>query len=595
MARHPRRQKSLYQKLLLLLILLTIFPIMIIFSIVYTQQERLISNTISGFNSRELQQVADHINSTFSQVISTSTLYFTDPDIHKTLQSAEGGSGAEMHRARQIQECIGRYSSNISGISYYCAILDMDGNAFGTALNLDNLSWDILRSRSWFAQFERSSMSTLWVTDEYLDQFFVAPQTDCIYLIRQLKNLQTWDTIGLLLLAIPNHQIVKQAMGYLQNYQNLYIISDAAVIASLDMLNFGESYFPDFPEIKTAESCSFVTHFNRRPYLISSTTLSRGRWKIITITDYSEPLQAFSSTKLVYLVMVLLYIFAACFLSVYFSRRFLSPIRSLHTSMKQVQAGNMQIRASCTSADEIGDLAFQFNDMLDQINTLMDNVLKEQQAKQKSEMLALQAQINPHFIYNTLASVRYLIQANSGEDADAVILDLIKIMKNTISNPEQQNTVQKEVDLLRSYIAIQQHTFAEPVRVFFEISDEIRDCRVLKLILQPIVENALQHGLKPKGGDAELKIIGEKVQNDIVFQVMDNGIGFDVRTLREKPPEDNLSNGIGLGNVQNRLFLHYGAQYVMKIDSIPGHGTTVTIRFPYQREEPYLTYEHFGC
>ena len=594
MTKSTRRQKSLYQKLLLLLILLTIFPILIIFFIVYTQQEKLISNTVRGFNTRELQQIADHINSTFSQVVSTSTLYFIDRDIHDALLSAQGDADTKALRARRIYECIKQYSSNIPDLTYYCAILDMEDNVFGNALSPDNLSWYALRSRPWFAKFERSSMSTIWVTDKYLDQYFAAPQTSCIYLIRQLKDTQTWDTIGMLLLAIPNHQIIKQTMGYLQNYQNLYIISESEVIASLDMLNFGESYFPDFPEIKATESCSFVTHLNHKSYLISSTALNRGKWKVVTITDYSEPLQAFSSIKIMYFIMVLFYIFTAFFLSVYFSRRLLSPICSLHASMKQVKAGDMQVRASINSADEIGELAIQFNDMLDQINTLMDNILKEQQAKQKSEMLALQTQINPHFIYNTLAAVRYLVQSNNREDADTVILNLTKIMKNTISNPCRQNTVQKEVDLLNSYIAIQQYTFNEPVRVIFEISDEIRDCIILKLILQPVVENSLHHGLKPKGSNLELKIIGKKEQNDIVFQIIDNGVGFDVNTLKEKPTECDINNGIGLGNVQNRLFLHYGSQYVMKIDSMPGRGTTVTIRFPYQREEAYLIYEHFS-
>lgn len=585
------RQTSLQKKMMSILLILTVIPFSIIFAFVYVQQSKLIDQTVSGVAKHEFQLLSEHINSMLFQASETSSLFFLDEDIDRLL-SWKPDTEAELHlREQQLNACMRRYSANISGISFYTALLDMDGSIYGTGLKIKGLSYDQLTERPWFSRFYKSSFEIIWTTDSFLNEFFVSSPSECFYIIRQMKNRDTWEDLGLLILAIPGSQIVKSSIGYVQDNVNFYILDNSKVISFFDPIGFGKNYIPSHPEISTISESSFIASADGRKYLVNSGVLSRSKWLIVTYTDYLTQLSAFFYTKALYLLLIGFYILLASLLSYQMSKRFLAPIKHLHQSMQAVKKGNLYVMAEVSSHDEIGDLAIQFNDMLDQINILMDNVVQEEKAKRKSEVMALQAQINPHFLYNTLASVRYMIYADDKKNADLVILSLIKIMKNATSS-DNLNTVEKELDLLQSYISIQQFTFNDPILVQFDVQAEIKNCRILKMILQPIVENAILHGLKPKRGNKTLTIKGYQINDLVEFQIIDNGIGFDVSTLSEKAKSTSVHSNIALSNVSSRLRLYFGSRYDLEIKSIPGHGTCVTIPFPHIQEEEFAVYEH---
>lgn len=590
--RYFMRQTSLRKKLMSILILLTIIPVSIIFLFVYIQQSKIIDQTISNVAKQEFQLLSDHLNSTLSQAVETSSRFFLDEDIAKLLAwKPERPEDAEL-RGQQLDACMRRYSTNISAISYYTALLDMDGGVYGTGLLLDGLTYDQVQDRPWFSRFSRSSLEIIWATDDFLDAHFVSSHTSCVYVIRQIKDLDTWKSIGLLILAIPSSQLVKVSIGYVQSGQNFYVLNGAHVIAYVDSLGFGKDYVPSHLEISPIATSSFTASVNGKKYLVNTDILPRAQWVIITYTDYAAQLHTFFSTQVLYFLLVAAYTILAFFLSNRLSKSFLAPIKQLHQSMQAVKNDGLRTVAEVSSCDEIGDLAVQFNDMLEQINILMDNIVQEQEAKRKSEIMALQAQINPHFIYNTLASVRYMIYTGDKENADLVILSLIKIMRNAISSQEALNTIEKELDILKSYISIQQFTFDAPIDVQFDIQNEIKGCYILKMILQPIVENAILHGLKPKRGSKQLIIKGYCVDDDIEFQIIDNGVGFDVSLLSGKPDSTAVHSNIAINNVSSRLRLYFGSHYGLNINSIPGQGTCATIRFPHIQEEEFAVYEH---
>lgn len=590
--RYFMRQTSLRKKLMSILIVLTIIPVSIIFLFVYIQQSKIINQTISNVANQEFQLLSDHLNSTLSQAVETSSRFFLDEDIADLLIQKPTSPEDSEQRRQQLDMCMRRYSTNISAISFYTALLDMDGGVYGTGLLLDGLTYEQLQTRPWFSRFSRSSFEIIWATDDFLDTYFVSSHTSCVYVIRQIKDLHTWETIGLLILAIPSSQLIKVSIGYVQSGQNFYVVNGSDVIAYVDSLGFGTSYVPSHLEISSIASNSFVASVNGKKYLVNTDILSRTQWIIITYTDYAAQLHTFSTTKILYFSLVAAYIILASVLSNHLSKRFLAPIKQLHQSMQSVKNDGLRIVAEVSSHDEIGDLAVQFNDMLAQINILMDNIVQEQESKRKSEIMALQAQINPHFIYNTLASVRYMIYAGDKDNADLVILSLIKILRNSISSQKALNTVEKEVDILKSYISIQQFTFDTPIDVQFDIQPGIQACHVLKMILQPIVENAILHGLKPKRGDKQLIIKGYRVHDDIEFQVIDNGVGFDVSLLSDSPNSTAVHSNIAINNVSSRLRLYFGSRYGLHIQSTPGQGTCATIRFPHIQEEEFAVYEH---
>lgn len=263
--------------------------------------------------------------------------------------------------------------------------------------------------------------------------------------------------------------------------------------------------------------------------------------------------------------------------------------------MGQVICGDLSARASRLSDDEIGDLAEQFNQMVIHISTLMNQIIAEQEAKRKSDIQFLQSQINPHFLYNTLTSLRYMVLAGRKEDAETSILALNRILRYSLSEAQQYITINMEMDMLANYLTIANFSFETPMDATIDIDPAIGSCLTIRLLLQPIVENAILHGLKATKIPPKLRIQGYADGDSIVFSIKDNGVGFDVSTLNmEEPPRD--SSHIGIKNVNMRIKLQFGSAYSLKIYSRTGIGTTVIIRIPrIEEQEELMLYDDFDC
>ena len=255
----------------------------------------------------------------------------------------------------------------------------------------------------------------------------------------------------------------------------------------------------------------------------------------------------------------------------------------------------METHIPVVSNNEIGQLTAHFNLMQDSIHLLMQRLVEESEAKRDAEIKALQSQINPHFLYNTLASVRFMIFSGERDSADRIVVSLIHLLKYALSNSKRFVTLDMEIHLLDDYIRIQQYTFTVPFRVEMDIPPEIRDCYTIKLLLQPIVENAIFHGLKPKdGADCLLQVIGRFSEDgDIDLIIRDNGVGYD--PSQTSSSDSSLSNGIGTKNVSKRIQRYFGSRYGIHTTSAIGAGTEVQLHLPsLKTEEDCKVYEHFN-
>lgn len=222
----------------------------------------------------------------------------------------------------------------------------------------------------------------------------------------------------------------------------------------------------------------------------------------------------------------------------------------------------------------------------------MEDVKREQQNKRRAEIQTLQSQINPHFLYNTLASIRFMLYKHKQETVDSVIVALVRLLKQSISKEDEWIPVEEELDILKNYLYIQQIRQGDMLEVRYEVEDDILAYRTIKLILQPLVENAIFHGLEPKRGKGTIVIKGYLQDRDILFEVIDDGVGMEQSAVPPFPQErtigqTTLSHGGGLLNVHERIQLHFGRQYGVTLESAVDAGTKVTLRIPafYKRED----------
>lgn len=277
--------------------------------------------------------------------------------------------------------------------------------------------------------------------------------------------------------------------------------------------------------------------------------------------------------------------------AVFFSRKIMSgitePIRRLSEMTKQAGSGDFAVRVQEDSADEMAVLNTSFNQMVEKIGQLVEDIRVEQINLRQTELRVLQAQINPHFLYNTLDSIIWLAEAGEKEQVVQMVSSLSDFFRTTLSKGRDYITIQEEEMHIRSYLQIQQFRYRDILEYEIRIPQQIYPCQILKLTLQPLVENALYHGIKNKRGRGHIGITGKEGKDRLVLCVRDDGIGMTEERLAhvralicgEEADADNPS-GFGLFNVNQRLQLNYGSSYGLEIDSIYGEGTTVTAVIP---------------
>jgi two-component system sensor histidine kinase YesM len=261
------------------------------------------------------------------------------------------------------------------------------------------------------------------------------------------------------------------------------------------------------------------------------------------------------------------------------------PVRELVACMKRVEKGDLAARVDFRRGDELGVLGNSFNSMVERIKDLLDKVIEKQRRVRNSEIKALKAQINPHFLYNTLDSVNWLAQLNHVTEISVIVTELGQLLRNSISNGNDFSTVAESLETIQSYLRIQKIRYSDKFTAAIEVDPAIQQCQIPKLILQPLVENAIIHGLESKVGQGVLTVRGYQEGAELVFEISDNGVGISKKQLaalnREMENEgDQASSSIGIPNVNRRIKLYYGNEYGLTIRSRRGRGTQIILRLP---------------
>ncbi len=294
---------------------------------------------------------------------------------------------------------------------------------------------------------------------------------------------------------------------------------------------------------------------------------------------------------MIVVLMLVIVIVIAVFAAWNISEGIYLPIKRLHDAATQITQRDVATLVADPNADELTELGVSFNLMVGQIRDLLDSKVYEQERLKKAEFKVLQAQINPHFLYNTLDTIIWKAEAGKKDEVIALVQALSRFFRITLSKGQDWITVSDEVDHACSYLTVQQMRYRDILRYKVEIEPEIADATTLKLTLQPLVENALYHGIKSKRGGGTITVRGSAPDSEhILFEVTDDGAGMSPERLAqvraaldggEMPT--GCEGGVGLRNVHERLRLYYGADYGLQLHSRPGQGTTVRAFIPRTR------------
>jgi len=314
-------------------------------------------------------------------------------------------------------------------------------------------------------------------------------------------------------------------------------------------------------------------------------TISINQWKLAAVFPEDDILNLAAFIKNITLAVMGIILFTAVLLSNLLATIVTTPLAELTDKVRQVKAGHLDVPFQAQFPEEIGVLNEGISQLLDRVRHLIEQVRLKQEQKRLAELDALQAQIKPHFLYNTLDSIKQLCEMGETKEAEAMVAALAKFFRISISSGREVITVAEELEHIRNYLVILKMRYTDQFDYEIRVDPDLYSCEIIKLTLQPLVENAIYHGIKEKRGKGRILIDGYVRDGRIILEVRDNGAGMAEETLeriRQMWRRGESGRGLGLANVARRLQLHYGPEYGLEIESTLGEGTCVRVQLPFR-------------
>ena len=341
------------------------------------------------------------------------------------------------------------------------------------------------------------------------------------------------------------------------------------------------------------EDGSHKEEYDGEKRIVTVKTISYTGWKIVSVVPMSSFDMGISGMRMFVILLMSLSMLMIILLNQFVSANIAKPLKRLNDSVKDWEAGNMNPDIYVGGSLEVEHLGKTLRSTVAQIQELMHDILVEQEEKRKSELDALQSQINPHFLYNTLDSIVWMIEGERYEDAVFMVTQLASLFRISLSRGKTIISMEDELKHARNYMNIQKIRYKNKFTVEFQEEDAILSCCTVKLVIQPLLENAIYYGMESMDGDGEITVVGYRKGDDVYVEVRDNGLGMPDEMVDALLTENNRvrkhGSGVGLINVHNRIRLRFGEPYGLEIDSCLDEGTTVRIHLPYIAYSPENT------
>ncbi len=395
--------------------------------------------------------------------------------------------------------------------------------------------------------------------------------------------------------AVPLVRL-KEIVNTVQLYgSKTWIMNRQGQIITTDLEYFYNNYIEedvlkniDFKSIVSSDMISLESLKGDSTLFVSPVT-AYSDWVLCTLTTDSEINHSINEMIIGYLILFTFLILLIIFIAAYVTKSVLNPIKRLQSCMSRVESGQLDAYYNTSTAkDEIYYLGVSYNKMLDEITHLIDKIYEEQSERRIAELRTLQEQIKPHFLYNTLDNIKWMAKKQGANDVAKTITDLSNFFRVFLNNGNEKITLKQEFRHTRSYLDIQKTRCGEKLNYVMNIEKEIEDVSIIKILIQPIVENSIYHGIKTKESNGNI-FVRAKVEGEFIkIIVEDDGIGMDescLKKLKDSLLKATDSGHYGMKNILQRLKYAYGDRACLNIESKLGAGTRVTILIPKQGED----------
>ncbi|MDR1419704.1 MAG: sensor histidine kinase [Treponema sp.] len=569
--------------------------------IAFTVTEESARQSSRRYTRELVRQITNNIEFYIDYMDSVSSIIEASPDVQEYLRAAPGSGGPTGGTAapddpaaagvRGILRTLTNARNDISLIALFDG-----GGGFITADSGSVLNpFTELQMQSWYSGAKNVLDGSL-ISPSHVQNIIADRYQWVISLSRELADPESGQSLGVLLVDL-NYRIIEQICGSIELGRRGYIFivdrNGDIVYHPQQQLLYGGLKTENIRRVIEGKEDYFSGDNEDREKFYSVETMPLTGWKVVGVNYRSEFVEGRDAVRATYTFWGLLFLAAAMGMSIVLALRISRPIRQLRSSMRAVEQGSFDIRADIRSSNEIGELGKDFNIMIGEIKNLLARVTTEQEQKRKSELKALQMQINPHFLYNTLDSVIWMAQSGKQDEVIAMSSALARLFRLSISKGKEIIDVASELEHVRSYLTIQKIRYKDRLDYSINVDEDIMSCRIVKIILQPLAENAIYHGIKNNSAAGTVRISGRRTHDGMILQVRDDGAGMDgeaLEKLRRVLEADggadraHSERGVGVHNVDERIKLYFGREYGLEFESGEDEGTVVTIRLPAVRE-----------
>lgn len=586
-------RRSVKHKLFIIYILVISAPILLFGSISYTMSSRSLEEDYINYQGKLNKQIVKTMEENFKNLTRQSMAVYANPDdIISLLASTDADGNAE---SVAVNNRVSNYLYSLLQSNdkvYAVTLLSLDGQVVyysskqGSSINLYNV-----REEPWFEETLALKGMPLLVEPhqkKYVDA--KSPNNKWVLSIsRLIIDLKTGDPIGIIMFDQDLAQfsnIVSDAEWDRNQHFMVVGKNGNMVYSNPSSASINQELLA---HLQTEETSSFRVMTESGTLLLNSSSSEGYGWKVITSIPLSELKKKSLFLRDINMFLLGILILLAFLLSIFFTYIVNIPLKKLLLSLRKLGKGDFGTRIAIRGEDEFSQIGLTFNSMVENIEDLIQQNFQMGLLKKQAELDSLQSQINPHFLFNTLSSILSVMNKKDLQKSSTMLRSLSDLFRYSLNRGKFIVPFREELDNISKYLYIQECRFGNKYKVAYDIDDEVLDYGIVRLSLQPIVENAIIHGLEPKQGPGELKITAKAFGDKYYVYISDNGIGMDDLKLRQMNQvlEKNDENAdrsqferVGIFNVDARIKLHYGANYGLRLYRSSRSETIVKIELP---------------
>ncbi len=563
--------------------IITIFMIgvpIIIFALIYSQNVKtVIVNKYTESAVASVNETAEKINLILEDINKFSSLIISNQELLVMAENHENFSENQFNNKLRSFITI---RSDIEAIR-----LKIEDNIYSIGANIRNLDNFIP------PELEKSEGQPIWRPTRDVEIKILAGNFKKYYytLSRKLIDYNTLEHYGYLMIDL-DEIMLEQSYSEIQGKQNEEVFicdKNGRIISHTDKSKISTFITNKaYGEELLSKENGNLEYFSGEKRLAIFSTINNNGWKVIKTIATDNLYQEINQIQRFLAIVGFVYGVLIIIFMIIFSIRYTEPMFKMMSVIKKVEEGDLSARMQIKSNDEIGHLGYSLNNMIDEMQNLINKLIKEEKEKKEVELEALHAQINPHFIHNTLNTIKWMAKIQGNTSVSKAITSLVKLLRVSTNLSKEKITLAEEIEYLKNYMVIQRLRFNEEINLEFKIEESCLQLKVPKLILQPIVENSIIHGLANESFELKIRIRVYKKNKQVFIEIIDNGPGIEKKTLQnifESESDHNKFSKVGLNNVNKRIKLYFGPEYGLDIKSKPGFGTKIIVNLPDSTED----------